>query len=189
MKISKTLIVVLVIAGVLLVAGMSVAGSYNGLVSMREGVTTKQSDIDTNLTRRADLIPNLVASVKGYAAHEQAAIDSVTAARAALSGAQSLADKAAANDELTGALNRLLVVVENYPDLKASANFQALMDELAGTENRLAVARQDYNAAAKDYNTAILSFPRNIIAGMFGFQKADYFEATEGQKEVPKVEF
>lgn len=185
----KGTIILLVIVGVLVILGFSVVGSYNGLVDKKEAVEDSYSNISVNLQRRADLIPNLVNTVKGYASHEQAAIDSVTEARAKLLGAKSVEDKAKANDELTTSLNNLLVIVENYPDLKANTNFIQLQDELAGTENRIAVSRRDYNAAVKTYNAAIKHFPTNIIAGMFKFDKKDYFESTESAKDVPQVNF
>ena len=156
---------------------------------MSEAVDAKFSDIDTQLQRRADLIPNLVNSVKGYMAHEQSIIDSVTTARTKLVNASSVAEKAEADNELTKALNSLLVVVENYPDIKASSNFTQLMDELSGTENRIATARRDYNNAVKEYNTYIKKFPQFIIANMFNFEAKDYFEASESANEVPQVSF
>ncbi len=186
MKKSKTLIIVGVIVVILI--GLFIA-RYNVMVSMSERVDAKFSDIDTQLQRRADLIPNLVNAVKGYMAHEQEAIDKVTSARTQLVNASSVADKAAANDALTGALNNFLAIAENYPDLKASANFTNLTDELAGTENRIATARRDYNDAVKDFNTTIKRFPNNICAGIFGFAEKDYFKAAEGTNEVPTVQF
>ena len=163
--------------------------NYNSIISVSEEVDNKFSTIDTQLQRRADLIPNLVNTVKGYTNQEQSVIDSVTEARAKLSGATTVADKANADQELTNALNNLLVVVENYPDLKSSENFINLQDELAGTENRIATARKDYNDAVKEYNSKIKRFPTNIISGMFGFEEKEYFQATEGSEEVPTVDF
>lgn len=180
------LIVILVL--VVIVVGGGISG-YNGLAQSRETVRTAQSDIDTKLQRRADLIPNLVSTVKGFAAQEQAIIDSVTEARANLAGAQTMADKADADAALSGALSRLLVVVENYPELKSDKTFISLMDELSGTENRISVARTDYNAAARSYNNRIVGFPSNLIAGMFGFERAEYFEATPGSEVPPVVSF
>ncbi|MCR4614684.1 MAG: LemA family protein [Clostridiales bacterium] len=159
------------------------------MVTMSEEVDAKFSDIDTQLQRRSDLIPNLVNSVKGYMAHEQSIIDSVTTARTKLVNASSVAEKAEADSELTKALNNLLVVVENYPDIKASSNYTQLMDELSGTENRIATARRDYNGAVKDYNAFIKKFPQSIIAGIFNFDAKDYFEASESANEVPQVSF
>ena len=185
----KGIIIIAVIAAVVLLLGISLISTNNSLVSMETKVDAALANIDTNLQRRADLIPNLVNTVKGYAAHEQAALDSVTAARAQLAGASTVGEKAEADSALTAALNNLLVIVENYPDLKASANFTQLADELAGTENRIAVARRDYNDAVQEYNTAIRKFPGNLVAGMFGFEKKDFFQASAGAQDVPNVEF
>lgn len=171
------------------IIGGSVIGTYNGLVTERQTVKTKFSNVDTDLQRRADLIPNLVSTVKGFAEQEKTIMSNIADARAKLSGAGTPATKAAANDELSGALSRLLVVVENYPNLKSDANFRQLMDELAGTENRIKVSRQDYNAVVGTYNAHIASFPTNIIAGMFGFKEAELFVASQASKEVPKVDF
>ena len=178
-----------IVVGVIVVVIMMFAGTYNGLVNKEEEVEGKLADISVQLERRADLIPNLVSTVKGYAAHEQEVIDSVTEARENLVNADSAEDMAEANSELTTALNNLLVIVENYPDLKANTNFIQLQDELAGTENRIAVARNDYNAAVKSYNKTIKSFPKNILAGMFGFEEKEYFEAKDSADEVPEVSF
>jgi len=183
---NKTAIIVLALVGLLLVSGIM---SYNSLVGLNENVNGKWSQIENMLQRRADLIPNLVNTVKGYAAHEQQAIQAVADARAKLAGAQGPAAKAQANAELSGALGRLLVISENYPNLKADKNFRALMDELAGTENRIAVARRDYNDAVQIYNTKIRSFPTSIFAGMLGFGPKEYFRAEEGARQVPQVKF
>ena len=185
----KGIIIIAVIAAVVLLLGISLISTNNNLVSMETKVDAALANIDTNLQRRADLIPNLVNTVKGYAAHEQAALDSVTAARAQLAGASTVGEKAEADSALTAALNNLLVIVENYPDLKASANFTQLADELAGTENRIATARRDYNNAVQEYNTAIRKFPANLVAGMFGFEKKDFFQASAGAQDVPTVQF
>ena len=187
MKKSSTVVLVL-IAIIIIVIAMFVS-SYNGIIAKSEEVDNKFATIDTQLQRRGDLIPNLVNTVKGYAKQEQDVINSVTEARTKLAGATTVSDKAKADEELTGALNRLMVVVENYPDLKSSQNFIQLSDELAGTENRIATARRDYNEAVKEYNLKIKRFPTNIIAGMFGYSKRDYFEASEQSKEVPNVNF
>ena len=181
--------IIAIVVGLIVVLGIALISANNSLVSMEANVDAAFANIDTNLQRRADLIPNLVNTVKGYAAHEQAAIDSVTEARAALTGASTVEEKAAADSALTTALNNLLVVVENYPDLKASANFTQLADELAGTENRLATARRDYNNAVQEYNTAIRKFPTSLIAGLFGFTQKAYFQASGDAQNVPNVEF
>ena len=185
-KSSIAIIIVIVILLLIVIGGIS---SYNGVVGLSEEVENKFATIDTMLQRRADLIPNLVNTVKGYTNQEQSVIDSVTEARAKLNSANSVADKANADQKLTSALNNLLVVVENYPDLKSSENFINLQDELAGTENRIATARRDYNDAVKEYNAKIKRFPTNIISGMFGFEEKEYFQATEGSEEVPTVDF
>ena len=182
-KIGLIVLAIIIVIAVVLIAG------YNGIVSASEEVDNKFATIDTQLQRRADLIPNLVNTVKGYADQEKDVINSVTTAREKLVGANSVSAKAEADQELTNALSRLLVIVENYPDLKSSQNFIQLSDELAGTENRIATARRDYNEAVKSYNLKIKKFPSNIMANMFGFGVKDYFEASEGSKEVPKVEF
>lgn len=185
----KSTIAIIVVAVILIAIIAGIASSYNGVVGLAEEVDNKFATIDTMLQRRADLIPNLVNTVKGYTNQEQSVIDSVTEARAKLAGANTVEEKANADQQLTGALNRLLLVVENYPDLKSSQNFINLSDELAGTENRIAVARKDYNNSVKTLNTTIKKFPNNIIAGMFGFEKAEYFEADESSSEVPNVNF
>lgn len=185
----KSGIIIAIIVALVVVLGIFLISANNNLVSMETEVDAALANIDTNLQRRADLIPNLVNTVKGYAAHEKAAIDSVTEARANLAGASTLEEKAAADSALTAALNNLLVVVENYPDLKASANFTQLADELAGTENRIATARRDYNDAVQSFNTAIRKFPNSLIAGLFGFDKKDYFQASDSAQDVPDVTF
>lgn len=185
----KSSIVVLVLIAIIIIVIAMFVSNYNGIIAKSEEVDNKFATIDTQLQRRGDLIPNLVNTVKGYAKQEQDVINSVTEARTKLAGATTVSDKAKADEELTGALNRLMVVVENYPDLKSSQNFIQLSDELAGTENRIATARRDYNKAVKEYNLKIKRFPTNIIAGMFGYSKRDYFEASEQSKEVPNVNF
>lgn len=183
---NKGLLIVLAIVAAIMLAGVA---SYNGLVGMNEEVTAKWSQIETQLQRRADLVPNLVNTVKGYASHEQAAISAVADARARLAGAQGPQAKAQANADMTSALSRLLVVSENYPNLKADKQFKALMDELAGTENRVAVARKDYNDAVQTYNVKIRRLPTSIFAGMMGFGPKEYFKAEEAAQQVPKVQF
>lgn len=185
----KVLIAIGIIVGIIVILVGTFISSYNGLVSMNEEVDGKLADISVQLERRADLIPNLVSTVKGYASHEKEVIDSITSARDSLVNAKSIEEKAEANEELTSALNKLLVIVENYPDLKANTNFIQLQDELAGTENRIAVARNNYNDAVKEYNKAVKSFPKNILANMFGFDEKEYFEAKESSNEVPEVSF
>lgn len=165
-------------------------GTYNSIIGLEQTVEEKTSAIKTQLERRADLIPNLVNTVKGYTNHEQEIIDTITDARAAVSGANSIKELSAANDKLSSALNGLNVIVENYPDLKADTTFVGLMDELAGTENRIVTARNDYNTAVKDYNTKITTIPSSIVAGMMGREKKDFFEVSDESKlKVPEVNF
>lgn len=183
---NKTAWIIIALVAILVISGIS---SYNTLVSMNETVNGKWSQIENQLQRRGDLIPNLVNTVKGFAAHEQTAIQAVADARAKLAGAGGPAAKAQANGELNSALSRLLVIAENYPNLKADKNFRALMDELAGTENRIAVARKDYNDSVQIYNTKIRSLPTSLFAGMMGFGSKEYFKAEEGAKQVPQVKF
>jgi LemA protein len=180
---------VIIIAAVIVVLAIIIGGSYNGLVGLNESVNSKWSQVDTQLQRRADLIPNLVATVKGYAVHEEGIMKEIADARGRMTGSGSVADKAAADQQLSGALSRLLVVVENYPNLKADANFRQLQDDLAGTENRIAVARKDYNDAVQVYNAKIKTFPTVVWAGMFGFSPHDYFKAADTAKNVPQVKF
>lgn len=181
--------ILLIIIAIIIVVALALGGSYNSIVTLEENVNSEFSNVSVMLERRADLIPNLVSTVKGYASHEQAAIDSVTKARENLLQAKTIEEKGEANNELTSALNALMVIVENYPDLKANQNFIQLSDELAGTENRIATARRDYNDAVKAYNSKVKKFPTNLIAGMFGFSEKDYFEVEPSKTEVPKVEF
>jgi LemA protein len=187
-------LIVLVIFGILAVVGLVMAGSlfgtHNELVQEREAIKASWAQVDVVLQRRADLIPNLVETVKGYAKHEETAIDSVASARAALGGAQTPKEKIAANGQLDTALSRLLVVVENYPNLKANENFMRLQDELSGTENRIAVERRKYNETVQKYNTDIELFPKNIAASIWGFKREDaYFQADAASKQAPKVKF
>jgi LemA protein len=184
----------LVIIGVLILIALGIfgwaAGARNTLVTERESVNGAWSQVDVALQRRADLIPNLVETVKGFAKQEQAVLKEVTDARAALGGARSPSEKIQANSQLDGALSRLLVVVENYPQLKSNENFLRLQDELAGTENRIAVERRKYNETVQKYNTDIELFPNNIAASMFGFQRNDaYFKTEAGARNAPKVAF
>lgn len=186
MKKLKGWVIVLVIIGIVLVLG---TGSYNSLVSYDQKTKSSYSQIQNQLQRRMDLIPNLVNTVKGYASHEKEIMESLANARANLAGAKTINEQAAANDQVTSALNRLLVVVENYPTLKADANFIQLSDELAGTENRIAVARKDYNDAVNQYNIKVKRFPTVIFARLFGFNEKAYFEASPDAQKVPEVKF
>lgn len=185
----KGLIVLAIILVIVIAFGSSIAGSYNNLVKLDEEASAKWAQIDNQLQRRADLIPNLVNTVKGYASHEEEVLVGITEARSRLETAKTPGEYAEANAQLTTALERLNVVVEAYPELKANENFIRLQDELAGTENRIAVARMDYNEAAKVYNNKVRSFPTNIIAGIFGFELKEYFEVSEQAKDVPQVNF
>jgi len=178
--------VVIVLA--LLVGGM-LMGRYNSMVQQNEQINNAWAQVKVVLQRRADLIPNLVETVKGYAAHEKEVFESVAEARSKLAGAATPAEAANANAGLSSALGRLLAIAENYPALKANENFIRLQDELAGTENRVAVERRAYNETVRAYNAYIKTFPNNILAGMFGFKEREYFEADEGAKEAPKVKF
>ena len=186
--------IALIVIAVLLVVLLAIGGQFvsirNDLVTRKEAVSAAWSQVDVALQRRADLIPNLVETVKGYAKHEEKAIDDVASARAALVGAKSPSDRIAANSQLDGALGRLLVIVENYPNLKADQSFLRLQDELAGTENRIAVERRKYNETVQSYNTKIQLFPDNIVASMSGFQREDaYFKTEPGARTAPKVAF
>lgn len=188
MKIAIVVIVVLALIGLGIIGWA--AGARNTLVTEREAVSAAWSQVDVALQRRSDLIPNLVETVKGFARQEQAVIKEVTDARAALGGARTPQEKIQANSQLDGALSRLLVVVENYPQLKSNENFLRLQDELAGTENRIAVERRKYNETVQRYNTDIELFPNNIAASLFGFQRNDaYFKTEPGARAVPKVAF
>ncbi|HBT63891.1 MAG TPA: LemA family protein [Ruminococcaceae bacterium] len=173
---------------VIIIVGWGVS-TYNGIVSAETTVDEKSSAVRADLQRRSDLIPNLVETVKGYAKHEEQIFTELADARAKLSGAQTVAEQEAANTEISSALSRLLVIVENYPDLKANQNFINLQTQLEGTENRIKVSRLDYNKAVKDYNIRLRRFPSSIIAGMFGFEKADMFEGEEGIESVPNISF
>ncbi|MBW2095906.1 MAG: LemA family protein [Deltaproteobacteria bacterium] len=190
---SKTLKTVLIVVGILvlviLIPLLYLKGTYNSLVTMDEGVKAAWAQVENQLQRRYDLIPNYVETVKGYARHEKEVFVKVTEARSRVGSAKSLNEKIQANNQLSSALARLLVVVERYPDLKANTNFIRLQDELAGTENRIAVERRRYNEAVRVYNTKIRSFPTNIIAGMFCFEKATFFQVPKERQEAPKVKF
>ena len=188
MKIALIIVGVLVAIG--LFFGMQVFGTRNELVVQKNAIDGAFAQVDVALQRRADLIPNLVETVKGFASQEKDVIASVANARAALGGARSPAEKISANGQLDSALSRLLVVVESYPQLKSDANFMRLQDELAGTENRIAVERRKYNETVQKYNTSIELFPNNIAASLFGFQRNDaYFKTEPGARTAPKVNF
>lgn len=198
MELIKKNLGLVITIGIIAIAVMWCISGYNGLVSMDEGVQNKWADVETQYQRRADLIPNLVNTVKGYAAHEKETLESVVKARSEATSvkidpsnmtAEQMAQYQNAQNGVTSALSKLLLVVEKYPDLKANQNFQELQSQLEGTENRIAVARRDYNAGAKEYNTAVRKFPKNILAGMFGFEKKEYFEAQEGSEAAPEVKF
>src|SRR6266704_3797118 len=186
----KGIVVLVVLALVaVVIAGMYI-GSRNEMVRKNEAVKSDWAQVDVVLQRRADLIPNLVETVKGFAAQEQTVFHDIASARSALLGAQTPADKIAANGQLDGALGRLLLIVENYPQLKSNENFLRLQDELAGTENRIAVERKRYNDTLRDYNTYVQQFPNSLFAPGMGFKPNNaYFEASEGSRTVPKVNF
>jgi len=186
--------ILLAVVGFLALMALIIGGAYvssrNEMVRKNEAIKQAWSQVDVVLQRRADLIPNLVATVKGYTQQEQKVFGDIANARAGLLNARTPADKIAANGQLDGALGRLLAIVENYPNLKSDQNFLALQDELAGTENRIAVERRRYNEAIQDYNTYIGLFPNNIFAGWAGFQRNnDYFAASEPARQAPKVDF
>lgn len=186
----KTLLIIaIIVVIVILVPILYLKGTYNALVNMDETVKSSWAQVENQLQRRYDLIPNYVEVVKGYAAHEKEVFIDVTEARSKVAGAGSISGKIDANNQLSSALSRLLVVVERYPELKANTNFIRLQDELAGTENRIAVERRRYNEAVRAYNVKIRSFPTNIVAGMFGFEKATFFEVPKERQEAPKIKF
>lgn len=190
MKKKKGLIIAIAIIAVIILIAGALIGAYNGMVSERENVLTAQSQISTQLQRRADLIPNFVATVKGYSDYEQKTLTAVTEARSAVSNASTATEQAEASQQLDSAISVWVnAVTEAYPELKANEQYVALQDELAGTENRVARARKDYNDAVKEYNTEIKSFPRNIFAGIFGFEAYDYFESDSTAQSVPQVSF
>lgn len=197
MNVKKNLgwIILLAIVALLALWG---AGAYNGMVSMDENVQNKWANVETQYQRRADLIPNLVNTVKGYAAHEKTTLEDVVKARSEATSVkidptnitpEQMKQYQAAQGSVSSALGRLLMVAENYPELKANENFLELQSQLEGTENRINVARKDFNDAAKEYNVSIRRFPKSIIAGMFGFEKKTYFEAEAGSEKAPDVQF
>jgi LemA protein len=186
----KALVVLAVLVVVALILGSSFVGRRNQMAIKREAVNAAWAQVDVVLQRRADLIPNLVETVKGYAVQEQIVFGDIAKARSALLGAHSPAEKIAANGQLDSALGRLLVIVENYPQLKSNENFLRLQDELAGTENRIAVERRRYNETVQDYNTYLAVFPNSLVAGLSGFTRNDaYFKTEEGARQAPKVNF
>ena len=189
-KSQKTILIVVGLLVLLILIPYSyLKGTYNSLVTMDETVKGAWAQVENQLQRRYDLIPNYVETVKGYAAHEKEVFVKVTEARSKVAGAANISEKMQANNQLSAALSRLMVVVERYPELKANTNFIRLQDELAGTENRIAVERRRFNETVKVYNIRIRSFPTNIIAGMFGFEKATFFEVPAERQEAPKVTF
>ncbi len=197
MKSKKQIWLIAVVAVVVIILLWGVSG-YNGLVSMDEGVQNKWSNVETQYQRRADLIPNLVNTVKGYATHEKTTLESVIKARSEATSVkidpenltpEKMKQYQEAQGNVSSALGKLLMVAENYPELKANENFLELQSQLEGTENRITVARKDFNDAAKEYNTTIRRFPKSILAGMFGFEKKAYFEAEKGAEKAPEVKF
>ncbi|MGM9780109.1 MAG: LemA family protein [Prevotella sp.] len=197
MNIKKNLGWIIPVAIVVVIVLWAIGG-YNGMVKMDEQVQNKWANVETQYQRRADLIPNLVSTVKGYAKHEQQTLEDVVKARSEATQVkvdaenltpEKLAAFQKAQSGVSSALGRLLAVAENYPDLKANQNFLELQSQLEGTENRITVARKDFNDTAKSYNQAIRQFPKNILAGIFGFEKKSYFEAEAGSEKAPKVEF
>ena len=182
--------VLLVLLGIIVLVVIWLVGMYNSLVGLRNQVKNAWAQIDVQLKRRHDLIPNLVETAKGYMQHERGTLESVTNARSKAMGADSVGDKAKAEGELSGAISRFMLVVENYPDLKANQNFLALLEELTSTENKIAFSRQAYNDQVLFYNNKIQMFPSSIIAGMFNFQQSDFFELEDkGDREAPKIDF
>lgn len=184
------MIPVLILLAIILAVIGWVIGVYNGLVGARNKVKEAWAQVDVQLKRRFDLIPNLMETVKGYMSHERETLEAVTQARAAISGAGSMPDRLSAEAGMSAALGRLMMVSEAYPDLKASANFMSLQEELSSTENKISFARQFYNETVMKMNNAVQMFPGSVIAGMFNFKEEDFFELTdETQREAPKVDF
>lgn len=185
-------IAVIVLVSVLVIGGLWLMGGYNSLVSKDAEVELRAANIESQMKRRADLIPNLVSTVKGYAKHERGVYEDIAKARSRLLAADvdtNPREAAAANASFNSSLGRLLAIAENYPQLKADQNFIRLQDELSGTENRINLARLEYNSSVKDYNLAVRTFPNNIVAGITGFERKAPFEATEAERATPKVEF
>ena len=188
-KLSPGWIALIVVGAIVVIGVLWFIGSYNGLVRADEAVNEKWANVQSAYQRRADLIPNLVETVKAYSDYEGGVLTEITEARASIGRANTPAELQAAGNEMNSALSRLLLVVENYPNLKANENYLSLQDELAGTENRVKVERDIFNKAVRDYNVRVRRFPTNIIAGMFGFEKKESFAADEGTDEAPKVNF
>jgi len=188
-KLSPLWITLIIIGAVFLLSIFWIIGSYNGLVSADETVAAKWANVQSAYQRRADLVPNLVETVKAYSDYEGGILTEITEARSSIGKAGSPAAMQAAGSQLNSALSKLLVVVENYPNLKANENYLSLQDELAGTENRVKVERDVFNEASRKYNIKVRRFPTNILAGMFGFEKKEMFEAEEGTQDVPIVDF
>ncbi|GAA0727971.1 LemA family protein [Clostridium malenominatum] len=186
---NKTLRNILIVIGILILLVSPVISGYNKMISLEQKVNIAQGNIESDLQRRSDLIPNLVETVKGFAKQEEKIFTDIANARAKLGGAGNVNERANADNELSGALSRLLVVVENYPELKSNENFRSLMVQLEGTENRINIARKDYNTAVSEYNTTIKKFPNSLVASVFRFGEKPYYKASEGAKEVPKVDF
>ena len=184
-----TLILIIIIVVVIIVIIATIIHMYNKLVGLRNRVKNSYSQIDVQLKRRNDLIPNLVETVKGYASHEKEVLEEVTRARTGVMNASSIEETSEADNQLTGALKTLFAVAENYPDLKANSNFQQLQNELSETEDKISYARQFYNDVVLKYNNACQQFPSNILAGMFGFSEEEYFQVPESERSVPEVKF
>ena len=182
-------IILIAIIVILIIIVVAIIHMYNNLVGLRNRVKNSYAQIDVQLKRRNDLIPNLVETVKGYASHEKGVLEEVTKARTSVMNASTVEETSAANNQLTGALKTLFAVAENYPDLKANSNFQQLQAELTDTEDKISYARQFYNDVVLKYNNACQKFPSSILAGMFGFNEETYFQVPESETAVPKVEF
>src|SRR5699024_1771935 len=185
----KYLIPIGVFIGLIILVAILIVPRYNSLVNLDEDVNNAESNIDTQLQRRADLIPNLVNTVQEYADHDEEVLMNIADARSNITNADNMEEVAEADSDMRSALSRLIAVAENYPELQASEQFTGLRDELAGAENRIAVSRQDYNTTVQEYNRNTRTFPGNLIAGIFGFEEKPYFEADESADEVPEVDF
>ena len=189
MKNNSALMIIGIIVGVIVIIGLSLGGSYNKLARLDEGIDGAWAQVENRLKERADLIPNLLETVKGYASHEKEIIENISEARTRYSSAKTPQEAAEADAEFTSAINSLNIIVENYPDLKANQNFADFQTELTGTERRISTERMRYNESVQEYNSTIRRFPTNLIAGMFNFEKRQYFEINQQDAEVPKVEF